>query len=41
MISFAQDNLEPIPDIIPDLQATALHTIDIDGQDWFRHDHNC
>ena len=35
MISFAQDNLEPIPDIIPDLQATALHTIDIDGQDWF------
>ena len=36
MISFSQDNLEPISDTIPDLhEATALHTIDIDGQDWF------
>ena len=35
IISFTQDNLEPIPDTIPDLQATALHSIDIDGQDWF------
>ncbi len=35
IISFTQDNLEPITDTIPDLQATALHTIDIDGQDWF------
>ena len=35
IISFTQDNLEPISDTIPDLQATALYTIDIDGQDWF------
>lgn len=34
IISFIQDNLEPIHDTL-DLQATALHTIDIDGQDWF------
>ena len=34
MISFSQDNLEPIHDTL-DLQATALHAIDIDGQDWF------
>ena len=34
IISFTQDNLEPIHDTL-DLQATALHTIDIDGQGWF------
>ena len=36
IISFTQDNLEPIPYTIPDLhEATTLHTIDIGGQDWF------
>ena len=36
IISWAQDNLEPIPYTIPDLhEATTLHTIDIVGQDWF------
>ena len=40
IISFAQDNLEPIPYTIPDLhEATTLHTIDIVGQDWVRRDH--
>ncbi len=35
IISFTQDNLEPITDTIPDLRATALHSIDIDDQNWF------
>ena len=34
IISFTQDNPEPIHDTL-DLQAAALHTIDIDGQNWF------
>ena len=35
MISFTQDNPQILQETIPDLQAGALHTIDIDGQYWF------
>ncbi len=35
IISFSQDNPQILQETIPDLQAGALHTIDIDGQYWF------
>ena len=35
IISFSQDNPQILQEIIPDLQAGALYTIDIDGQYWF------
>ena len=33
VVSFQRDQI--LPDVIPDLRATALYTIDIDGQGWF------
>lgn len=35
IISFTQDNPQILQDAIPDLQAGALYTIDIDSQYWF------
>ncbi len=35
IISFSQDNPQILQETIPDLQAGALYTIDIDGQYWF------
>ena len=35
VVSFQRDTTQLLPDAIPDLRATALRTIDIDGRDWF------
>ena len=35
VVSFQPDTSQILPDVIPDLQATALDTVDIDGQGWF------
>ena len=35
VVSFQRDTAQLLQDAIPDLRATALRTIDIEGQDWF------